>query len=65
MPKRVAMILVSTAFLAVVGCSDDSSPTGPGTSSTPTETPDFSGPFAMDRWSLTGIEDGETSISPD
>ena len=57
--RLLVLLLVSTAVLAAFGCSDDDV-----VAPKPTPLP-FSGDYAMENWTDSGITGGTTSIDPD
>ena len=57
--RLLVLLLASTAVLAAFGCSDDDV-----VAPKPTPLP-FSGDYAMENWTDSGITGGTTSIDPD
>lgn len=58
--RLLVLLLASTAVLAAFGCSDDDKCVAPSPSP-----PLFSGAYAMENWTDSGILEGTTSIDPD
>jgi len=56
--RLLVLLLASTAVLAAFGCSDDDSVVAP-------KPLPFSGAYAMENWTESGIQGGTTAIEPD